>query len=547
MFLKISNKGRLPRECLEMVGLSSKRGRTEDRVTIGQFGSGVKYAAAAALRMGMHTGITSTDARGAYYLSFDSESIQPEGYDAHRRIVYQYYAKDGTTVPPTARKDYRHATDRTVEAFPDWDKPVGNDDKRRFKILREHVCNAYDEDKAFTFSFVDRTVLAKPDEAAVYLTDDKEFHDMLVEFPARYFKFLSGRKPIHVDPNVGEIWTKSGKRKTRSFLRGVLVGCTSDPEAASIFDYSLYEKRLLSEERILKSQLDFQSRISQMFARLENKHIIRCILRAVANGKAPYEAAVLARTVHFLFIESSLAAWQQVARELFGEKLALPCGNPHDDENARQVMGYQVPVNLPDALRYFLQYLGFPKANEVLPKMANDEWRPVRIDDLPVKERAKFHRAYRLFSERFPEEAAYPIQLFYPLSERMRNAGLAPKIDGKFSQIWIAVNEDLTLPPEHDVYETLVHEGRHCVANADDIDRAFVNKADRDIAHLTYAAAGYAKFPGTDIVVRRLGMPRQPKFVPQVPSDAIRVDIEGDITDITDDLDTLAVQDEKKP
>lgn len=534
-YLKISNRGPLPRECLEMVGLSSKRGRSKDAAVIGQFGSGTKYAAAAALRAGVHTGITSTDGRGSYYLMFATSDVRPEGYETHQRIEYRYFSPDG--------KDYLYPTDRVVEAFPDWDKPIGDDTMRLFKILREHLCNAYDEDKDFVWEFVDDHLYAAPGETRVYLGDQPEFRVMLERKPQRYFKFRSSHLPIYADDEIGEVWPKSEPNKTRLFLLGVLVSCSASSDHQSLFDYSLRDKRMLSEERILKNMHDYQSGVSRMFARLEKPVMIRQILRAAIKGSALFERSVLSGVSSWMMTTRSKAAWLAAVHDLYGDKVALPSGNPSVDHDVRQMYKYFVLDSLDSGLRTFFQALGIPRADKILPQSIAEEARRVCFEDLPLVERAKFGRAFRMFSVRFPDLAALPIVLFQPLTERMRNYhGFAGEGETRYAEMWIAVDDQLRFPSEDELYKTLCHESRHCATRAGDGERAFVNRADDDLAVISYREAGILRFPNGNRVPS-LAPPRKPTFAPilePVSPTAITVPVAlvgPPVTDMTDSID----------
>ena len=69
-YIKITNYAdSVNRLSLEKLGLSTKRDNPE---TIGQFGSGIKYAPIAALRMGLEWVFTGNDSEGKYILKYKS-------------------------------------------------------------------------------------------------------------------------------------------------------------------------------------------------------------------------------------------------------------------------------------------------------------------------------------------------------------------------------------------------------------------------------------------------------------------------------------------
>ena len=75
-YIKITNHlgpdGKVSRLALEKLGLSTKRNDSE---TIGQFGSGIKFAPIAALRNGWEWWFTGRDDRGEYFLDENLNTI----------------------------------------------------------------------------------------------------------------------------------------------------------------------------------------------------------------------------------------------------------------------------------------------------------------------------------------------------------------------------------------------------------------------------------------------------------------------------------------
>jgi hypothetical protein len=78
-YIKISNQSEnVSRIALEKLGLSTKR---NDPDTIGQFGSGIKFAPIAAIRKGMEFVFSGNDDKGSYNLSYiikDDEVVPGE-------------------------------------------------------------------------------------------------------------------------------------------------------------------------------------------------------------------------------------------------------------------------------------------------------------------------------------------------------------------------------------------------------------------------------------------------------------------------------------
>ena len=136
-YIKISNRSdNVSRIALEKLGLSTKR---NDPDSIGQFGSGIKYAPIAALRKGLEWIFTGYDNKGPYTLKYKVE--QEDGVDC---IVYDY-------------GDYKKASSFTIDAgVLSWENS--------FQIYREAVANAIDEanltDTFWTKEIVDEKDIA---------------------------------------------------------------------------------------------------------------------------------------------------------------------------------------------------------------------------------------------------------------------------------------------------------------------------------------------------------------------------------------------------
>ncbi|MEY4744444.1 MAG: hypothetical protein RL272_389 [Candidatus Parcubacteria bacterium] len=488
---KISNRGSLNRKFLELIGLSTKRDRFADNTVIGNKGSGTKLSAVAALRLGLTTGITSHDGEGSYYLVFDTEPIDVDGTKANQ-VYFHYYLSEKDADGEWKRS--RFPSSMVVEAFPDWDKPIGSDDKKSFKIVREHVCNARDEDKGFACEVVDQVAFAKKGETAVYLPHTDEIAAIFAA-PERYFKFLSKQKPLAVVDGIGEIWPKTEERMTRLFLLGVLVDCTAEESRKSLFDYSLYNKHLLSEERILKNSGSYTYWLGKLFARLANPGIARAILEGVRVGAAQLEESALATTAGEDMPAAAKKAWLDAAHAVFGQKLALPSQNEVVNSDVVQMYKRTLVTSGDSGFKRFLEKIGVPKADDIFPSNPEDRLEFVKFEDLKLESRSRFIVAFRIFAEHFPDRVGLPVVFYHPLDESTRTmAGFAGHGSTCFEEIWIATKSRTSLPEMTSLLMTLVHESRHCVTRAYDKDREFGAKADAELLVEILRSAGYARY-----------------------------------------------------
>lgn len=492
-YVKISNRGSLNRKYLELIGFTTKRESVDDESVIGNKGSGTKLAAVAALRLGLDVGIASTDSYGRYLLTFDVEDVDVGDGATARQIFFRYVNRPVTGGPA---KVVRYPSGMVIQAFQDWDAAIGTDAMTSFKVLREFVCNAIDADKGYRIDIVDRQEPAAEGETAVYLKYTEEFRQMLFihDVAPRYFKFMGMHKPEVAVPGLGAIYPKSDPDATRLFILGVLVDCSDDWWRTSIFDYSMSAKSLISEERIVKNVYSYMNEVAKLFGRLVHRHVMANILAAASTGKAEFEANVLSRVS--AFTEASKKVWLETVHGLFGDKIAIASGNKVVDNDCEQIYGLKPVGGSNTHLREFLKALGIPKAEDVVPTKL--KYDLVSYFALDQGSRQRFRTAFALFAKHFPERAHMPIVLYQPLDAKLRRLlGFTPMTgDRKYQDIWLATKTPTSLGEVQEIFETLVHESRHCLTKVDDYDRAFVHQAERDIAAVVFRGEGIATFDG---------------------------------------------------
>ena len=496
-YLCISNRGSLNRKLLELIGLSTKRDRMADKSVIGNKGSGSKLAAVAALQLGISTGITSRDPRGSYFLEFDDDEITVEGVVAHH-VHYHYYLRGDKDDSELER--LRFPSNMVLEAFPDWRMPIGSDDKRSFKVLREHICNAYDADRDFVWSVSEGRHFASEGRTSVFLGYSDEFR-RIFEMPERYFKFLSKHRPCAVVEGVGEIWPKSDAANTRLFLLGVLVDCDGNRDRTSLFDYSLFDKHMLSEERILKSASAYLAGVGTVFARLEDIDICRTVLRGIEKRTARFEERALGCIRDPHLSKESKATWLAAAHEVFGEKIALPAiNNEVANSDVVQMYGYKLLRLGSHDFQCFLRDIGVPNADDIFPKNPEDRVELVLFENLEEESRKRFDVAWGLFAKHFPYRAQYPIFFFHPLDDAMkRMGGFAGYGETAYREIWIQTKTRTTLPSSlKEVLLILEHESRHCFTGLSDHERGFGEAAEEVIFALIVRIAAMTRDEGGD-------------------------------------------------
>lgn len=496
-YLKISNKGTVDREFLELIGATTKRGQNSDSSIIGNKGSGAKFSVIPILRLGLEIVISSSDQQGAYFLKYKTEQSRIGGL----RVIFDF----GKEI---------HPSQFTLDALQDWDKPIGADDKKIFKALREFICNAYDADKEFRTEIVEKITPAQNGETVVYLSMTAEIEEILKN-SKRYFKFLNKEEPL-LTTRYGVIYSKSDTM-SRLFLQGVLVDCKEFNQ--SIFDYSLLDKFLLSEERIIRDFSRFIVEIGRIIASVDDCKIALKILESFMDGKMTIETEALDRIgfVNFKTREAFREAWQLH----YGEKAAMAVLDTAVDEDVKQIMGYKIVLVLDPCVRGFLKKCGILETSDLVPKQEKKEYE---IVELTTQQRAIFDRAYALFVRVFPETKYYPVIFYKPLIDFYERTGGFAK---NFREVWINADYIISV---RECIKTLEHETRHIQTKAGDYDRRFDEAASERLIRLVMASvkddAYDAKIVNQGIVLPRRFVGKEAHIL--IDNDELRIKIRGE-------------------
>lgn len=519
MYLRIDNAGSLDRRFLQLIGLGSKGGdATKGKGTekkFGVFGTGAKFASYASIRLGLECAISSTDEQGRYVLRFRTEPVTVQGVEAQRILLEYHTLRHGeraTTTKPAVRLV---RTDVTTNAFIEWDKPLGDDESEAFKILREYVCNAYDEDPDTIITTSEVHGFAPEGRTSVFLRLTDDIRHVIEEAPERYFKFLRRGSQSYKVKGHGAIYESSDSEATRVFHMGVLAGCKRSSWTRSIYDYSLDDRRVVSDQRVIKDWNAFLEALGTMLASISDRGMVETLCRHVFLRNARLEATALGRAAPTL-PEAAVRTWREVIEEHYGSRdLCIPCDIVQIDGDAEQVYGHAVARDAPKGFRDFMKRLGYPSAKDIAPELP--EMIRVRFDDLDESSRREFMAAFRLCAKHFPSRARLPIVFFHVQDESKRQRILGHAIGkGGMKEIWVACETPTSLRGGMlGLLEMLIHEGRHIETKAGDYDRNFMRVAEKDIVGLIFRAEGMPLFPdGTKVPDLGDSTAITPSFVP---------------------------------
>jgi hypothetical protein len=239
-YIRIANKADgVNRLYLEKLGLSTKR---DNENTIGQFGSGSKFAPIAALRNDWEWINVGEDDIGPYKMEY---VIKEEG-----GINCVYYLYDDEFLKPSS-----FVAEAGVLS---WDS--------EFQIFREAFSNALDEFTEFgnnySIEVVDE-VKFEPGVFAVYLTADPALLSIIDNFN-KYFSIK--REPIAVINEKDKIYSPYDN-ECNFYYKGVLVH--NDSTKLPMFNYEV-PTITLNEERRVRNTYELNTRITRVFSYLNS-------------------------------------------------------------------------------------------------------------------------------------------------------------------------------------------------------------------------------------------------------------------------------------
>lgn len=453
-YIRIWNEsGFVSRIALEKLGLSTKR---NDPTTIGQFGSGIKFAPIAALRNGWKWFFTGQDSAGSYVMEYAVET--EEGVPC---IVYNY-------------GDCKKSSSFTLDAgILSWD----ND----FQIYREAVANAMDEGvngNAWGVDIVDQdSIKSEPGIFSVYITASPSLMEIHNNFD-KYF--LTNRISICSSRNT-DFYTKIDN-SLRLYNHGVLIFTHED--YISMYDYNVDSLRL-NEERTLASQWDFEYEMTFAIAGLTDTGVIKSFLLADAEDmlSGTYEFSKM--MVTYLTANNVSEKWKSSFFDIYPENSVIcdTIGFLQGANTAVKIRGYN-PVVINDGNLYaLLSNAGIKTYDSVL----SDEYKfdiDYEIDSYPnVSKALKVASAFEPGLLEFYESNR--IGIFS--SEIDNNLGLTINMNKPVSERKILVNLNHVNDTVENIISTIVHEYDHASTgfiDGNNAGREFRDLADKRIGKL---------------------------------------------------------------
>jgi len=450
-YIRIANKaGFVNRLYLEKLGLSTKR---DDENTIGQFGSGSKFAPIAALRNGWQWINVGEDELGQYKMEY----VVKEECDINS--IFYYY-----------NNEYLKPSSFVIEAgVLSWDS--------EFQIFREAFSNALDEFTAngneYTITFVDDIVF-EPGVFAVYLTACDELIEIINNFD-KYFSIK--RNKIASISDKEKIFNPFDK-EVNFYYKGVLVH--NDKNSSSpIFNYEI-PSITLNEERRVRNTYELGSKVTQMFYYLNSNNdghdsIAKTLIANAGNDCWEWTIPVHhVETWFSLNYHNSNNSFKNAWESMYGDTIAV---TPELMRFKSQFALRNVKtIEIKSAYLYaMLQRSGVPCADSILGDEINYEFV-----SLAERQQNRFDTAVRVVKSYIKDFDSYvkDFKFFLPQGEQDRILGVA-NMDKNTVYLSVYAFDSMNT-----LVGTIVHEYDHLRTGLGDDDNAFRSAADDHIGNL---------------------------------------------------------------
>jgi hypothetical protein len=451
MYVKIANvSGPVNRLYLEKLGISTKR---DSDLTIGQFGSGAKFAPIAALRKGWEWVSVGYDDFGDYQMRFDVRETA-----GINEVIFVY---DDNTIRDSSY---------TLEAGSlSWE-----DD---FQIIREALANAIDahieSGDGWSWELVDHIENSR-DEFAVYITDTNtgEAPGEIVEILENIDYWFSIDRTEVVGNNHGKVFRKvmdddSGEIKI--FHRGVRVHEMEISEDDDhVFDYQL-DGVTLNEERRVRDSYDINRYIMDMFSAFdENDYGVIRILLSKPDRSYEFNHASIYQVQYLDWDE----IWAEIWHSVHGKK-AIPVKDGSDGFiiSRLETKGFK-PIPVSRVLVSILNIAGVKSIEDIL-----GEAFDIDTVELHDSQSEVFDMAVKMcnnsgFDINGGEFKFYTDDSYHaPLGRSVGNE--------RFINVSIVNHERMET-----LIGTMIHENDHCVSGYTDADERFRGIADDHIGRL---------------------------------------------------------------
>jgi len=446
-YLMVENTGQLPKACILYAGSSTKR---NDSSSIGQFGTGFKFAAVLALKLGLDFLIQTEDWQARPIVKPEQFTKNGEDYTLNA-VAYEF------KYPDSRRKEVVQ-TSFTTEMGLNWTE--------EYQLVREIICNGVDEQN-FRYEIVNKPEMPEAGSGLVrvYVQVNDEIQRIINNFD---YYFVFNAIQLFTSDSYGQILP--GNTFT-VYTKRVMIEQIDKP---SLFRYNL--PLALTEERRVQDSWDKSRCLGKLWAQIDSLELIKRILLSGSKGSDYPQDFDQINWSYFnpeyyhpdLWIEGFHAAFGKKAVLYTKPKAGLLAAN----------LGYNV-VDLYENLgSKLVEIPNFPTDMTVLGNISLDydyDYKP-NANEKKVLDQAV--RIVKLFYPNLPL-----VKVFKPLTDA------ANKICGMVTDNQEIALNHLQLKSVLNAVATINHERRHIDTGAGDGDRVFVDATDDEIANLMIESA----------------------------------------------------------
>jgi len=329
-YLKIKNSGLIDLGSLSLIGASTKDGIS----SIGQFGSGNKYAL-------------------AYFLRND-----------HVVRIFRGKEEIKITLTETVLRDQTFqiinfngiASSITTAMGKDW---------KCWQAIREFYSNALDEGDA-EIKLTNR-VTSKENETHFYISVNSELLSIIENFDCY---FANDNNVIETIPGVGRILKKASEN-INLFRKG--IKCYNSNKQ-SLYDYDIFNINV-TEDRLVAYPWVIKERIYELISKCSNKEVIRnFILNSCKQDLIEYEATML----DFFHVDGASKEYLEVIKE----NVYVPKEQSGFEVDEELIKSVQIPSVFLNAHKHLLNKDNFSPAFRHMAEVNTAFFIPIELDTL---------------------------------------------------------------------------------------------------------------------------------------------------------------------
>jgi len=452
-YIKITNQSQfVNRLSLEKLGLSTKR---NDPGTIGQFGSGIKYAPIAALRMGLEWVFTGNDEIGPYTLSYIVKN------ESGINSIYYEYGKD----------DLKTSSFTLEAGMLSWED--------EFQIYREAISNAKDGGN-WSRSIVNKIEKPVNNEFSVYISASPKMMDI---YNNHKIYFCDDHNVLFKIDKVSVLKNNmADSNPLRIYCKSVLVDTNKDVKN-HLYNYEVNDI-VLNEDRQVKSQISAQYSIANAIIKINNNEMIDKMLDCVlVKQQKPWEFFGIYESAYNYSNPSS--AWAEVFFNKFKENAVLLSPEQSMIPNIDSIikMRGKNPVKCISPQLYSI----LSQAKVALAHQVLDEDFQYDLD-YDLSKYPKLQKAISICEQYEPKLTLMEKSISVFKSQTTDTLGMTLGIDKSIEKRQIII--DKSHAENSNIYEliaTVLHEYDHYSTGIpDSLYREFRNLADSRIGRLVY-------------------------------------------------------------